>query len=194
MSTTLPPTAPAAVEWNSGVLRALYELTFAEPDREVAGVLVGLASPQSPTGMPLVRAAIPVTQGFMPGQASLFIHETWVQVHKTMARHYPRLATVGWYVSRPGNGIGLTEADQLNHSRWFGHSGQVLLLVDSVAHRAAVYGWSANRLALLSDGTVARRDTGLHRRAIPVAAIVMLIIIGAALGAVAFTLAQALGG
>jgi hypothetical protein len=194
MSPTSPIAEPPTVEWNSGVLGALYELAFAAPDREVAGVLVGLAPHQSPTGMPLVRAAIPVTQGFMPGQASLFVHQTWAQVHRTMGRHYPQLETVGWYVSRPGNGIAFTDADELNHSRWFAQPEQVFLLVDSVGHQAAVYGWRGNRLALLTDGTVARRGTGSQRHGTPAAAIGILIIIGAAVGAVAFILAQALGG
>src|SRR5438105_1623989 len=107
MPTVQASLADAPVEWDAGLLKALYELVFSAPDRELAGVLVGVPSEESSSGMPFIRAAIPATQGFIPGQASLFVHQTWAQIHATMGRHYPGLETVGWYVSRPGQGIGL---------------------------------------------------------------------------------------
>jgi len=194
MVTAQPSIADAPVDWDAGVLKALYELVFSMPDREVAGVLVGVPPAGSETGLPVVRAAIPATQGFMPGQASLFVHQTWAQLHATIARHYPGLEAVGWYVSRPGQGTGLTDADILNHRRWFARPGQVLLVVDSVSHRAAVYAWSGGELVCVTEGPVARRYTRPPRPGLPLAGVGLLAVLGIAIGIIAYVIAQALGG
>jgi hypothetical protein len=187
-------TADPPVEWDDGLLKVLYGLVFSAPDREVAGVLVGVPPEGSRTGLPLVRAAIPATQGFIVGQAALFVHQTWAQVHATMARHYPGLETVGWYVSRPGQGTALTQADALNHRRWFSRPDQILFVVDSTAHRAAIYAWGSGRLVKVTEGPIARRYTRPPRPRFPVAGISLLAVLGVALGAIGFIVAQALGG
>lgn len=194
MATVQPSIADAPVDWDDGVLKALYELVFSMPDREVAGVLVGVPPAGSGTGLPFVRAAIPATQGFVPGQSSLFVHQTWAYVHQTMARHYQGLEAVGWYVSRPRQGTGLTEADMLNHRRWFARPDQVLLVVDSAAHRAAVYAWADGQLVRVTEGAVARRYTRPPRPSFPFAGVGVLAMLGVAIGVIAFIIAQALGG
>jgi len=194
MATVQPSIAEAPVDWDAGVLKALYELVFSMPDREVAGVLVGVPPEGNATGLPFVRAAIPATHGFMPGQASLFVHQTWAHVHATMARYYAGLEAVGWYVSRPGQGTGLTEADILNHRRWFARPDHVLLVVDSLSHQAAVYAWSGGQLVRVTEGAVARRYTRPPRPGFPLAGVGLLAVLGVAIGIIAFVIAQALGG
>jgi proteasome lid subunit RPN8/RPN11 len=194
MATAPPSIADARVEWDTGLLKALYELVFSQPDREVAGVLVGIRPDDSESGLPFIRAAIPTTQGFMPGQAALFVHETWAHVHATMGRYYRGLETVGWYVSRPGCGTAPTEADVLNHGRWFSRADQVLMIVDSSTHQAAVYAWSRGRLARLTAGPIARRYTRAPRPTFPLAGLSVLALLGIVMGVIAFVIAQALGG
>jgi hypothetical protein len=194
MPSAPPSVADAPVEWDHGLLKVLYGLLFSAPDRELAGVLVGVPPEGSHAGLPLVRAAIPATQGFIPGRAALFVHQTWAQVHQAMARHYQGLETVGWYVSRPGQGTGLTEVDVLNHRRWFSRPDQVLFVADSISHRAAVYAWASGRLVQVTEGPVAPRYTQPPRLRFPVAWISLLTVPGFALGAIAFIVAQALGG
>jgi hypothetical protein len=111
-----------------------------------------------------------------------------------MAKHYRDLHTVGWYVSRPGAGTELTEADALNHARWFARAGQILLVVDSRTHQAALYAWASDRLTLVTTGPIARRYSRAKRLTFPVAGVGLLIVLGVALGAVSFIFAQALGG
>jgi hypothetical protein len=180
------------VRWESDLLRALYELVFSAPDREVAGMLVGI--PGTGNRFPMVRAAIPATEGYAPGQASVFAHQTLAQVHATMARHYQQLEVVGWYVSRPGAGVGLTEADTINHARWFARPDQILLVVDSQSHQVAIYVWRDQQLIQLTSGVIARRRDRPAPARFPAAALTLLIIIGIALGAIAFVIAQAFGG
>jgi proteasome lid subunit RPN8/RPN11 len=184
----------AAPDWDSEVLRALYQLVFASTDREVAGVLVG--SPPDPRGggLPVVRAAIPATQSFVRGEASTFAYVTWAHVHDAMARYYPGLDTIGWYVSRPGGGTALTTADLANHRRWFDRPGQIVLVVDSLSHRAALYGQEGHELVPLTEGPVARRYTHPPRPRFPLAGIAVLAVAGIGTGAFSFLIAQALGG
>lgn len=181
-------------EWDSKVLAALYQLAFATPDREVAGVLVGSVREGPRGGLPVVQAAIPATQGFAPGQAALFSHQTWAQVYDAMARHYRGLEAVGWYVSRPGQGTGLTDADIANHGHWFSRRDQILLMVDSRSHRAAIYVWSGRGLVRLTEGPVARRYTRPARPGFPYAGVSLLSVVGMAAGAIAFLVSQVIGG
>ncbi len=196
MVDTSTSTAPVETqaEWDSRVLATLYRLVFATPDRELAGVLVGSSPVGAGGGLPVIRAAIPATQAFLPGQAALFSHHTWAQVYDAMARHYGGLEAVGWYVSRPGQGTGLTEADVANHGRWFSRPDQILLVVDSRSHRAAIYVWSGRGLVRLTEGPVARRYTRPPRASFPYAGVSLLSVIGMAAGAIAFLVSQALGG
>jgi proteasome lid subunit RPN8/RPN11 len=181
-------------DWDSELLRALYELAFSTPDREVAGVLVGSIDEGAGPLPSQVRAAIPATQGFTVGQASLFGHQTWAQVYQAMADHYGGLEVVGWYVSRPGHGTEPTETDVVNHQRWFARPDQLLLLVDSLSHRAAVYGWGTDGLRQITEGPIARRFTHPPRLGFPMAAAAMLAVIGVVVGALAYLLAQVIGG
>lgn len=194
MPATQSSLADAPVQWDSGLLKALYELVFASPDREVAGVFVGSRSEESRTGLPSVRAAIPATQGFAPGQAAMFAHQTWAEVHATIARHYPGLETVGWYVSRPGRGTALEEEDLVNHTRWFSRPDQILLIVDSRTHQAAMYVWIAGELTRVTEGPVARRYIRPSRPRFPLAGVSLLLVLGVTIGAISFIVAQAIGG
>jgi proteasome lid subunit RPN8/RPN11 len=193
-SSHLAATADTPVDWDSDLLKALYDLVFSTPDREVAGVLVGTRADAAAGSLPVVRAAIPATEGYVPGQAALFEHQVWAQVNATMARHYAGLDVVGWYVSRPDHGTTLTAADVANHGRWFGRRDQVLMAVDSRRYRAAIYGWSTQGLTQLSEGPIARRYTRPPRLGFPTAAVALLAVTGMAFGALAFLIAQAIGG
>ena len=186
--------ADSPADWEPEVLQALYQLVFASPDRELAGVLVGSTHEHSDRGLPVIRAAIPATQGFAPGDASMFAYVTWAHVLDAMARYYPGLDTIGWYVSRPGQGTGVMPEDIANQRRWFDRSGQILLVVDSLSHRAALYGYHAGELVELTEGPVARRFTRPGRPRYPFAGIGLLAVSGVAFGAFSFLVAQALGG
>jgi len=166
----------------------LYEVAFSATDREMAGVLVGL--PTVGGGASSVQAVIPASHGHTPGQAAMFSHATWAYVHQTMARHYQGLEVVGWYVSRPGQGTTLLDADLVNHQRWFTRPDQVVLVFDSQTHRGSLYAWGAGGLAQIHEGPVTRRYARPERRRAPVGALCFLVALGAFLGAVSFLLIQ----
>jgi proteasome lid subunit RPN8/RPN11 len=176
--------------WESGVLASLYRVAFATPDREVAGVLVGI--PGSDGHPPTVQAVVPAAEGIEVGQASRFTHQTWSVIHSTMARHYAGLEVVGWYLSRPGMGTELIEADIANHQRWFDSPKQVLLTLDSRAHRGALYQSLPQGLVRLHEGPVARRHTRPEPPPGIGGAVALLAVLGVALGALLFLVIQVL--
>lgn len=178
------PAGDSVPDWAKGVLESLYEVAFATIDREVAGVLVG--QPAAGSDVPQIRAIIPAAEGYQIGQAAMFGHESWAHVHTAMSRHYAGLELVGWYISRPGNGTQMTDADMLNHQRWFARHDQVLLVLDSRSHRGALYAWSGDRLARISEGPVARRYTRPPRDSAPVAALILLTAFGILIGIAVF--------
>lgn len=177
-------------DWERGVLESLYEVAFSATDREIAGVLVGVPAPAgSPSS---VQAVIPASHGHTPGQAAMFSHETWAYVHQAMGRHYRGLEVVGWYVSRPGQGTALLEADLLNHQRWFTRADQILLVLDSRAYRGSLYAWANGGLRQVHEGPVARRYVRPGREGPPVAALCFLVVLGILLGAIAFLLVHSI--
>jgi hypothetical protein len=141
-----------------------------------------------------VRGAVPATQGFAPGEAARFGHQTWAQVHATIARHYPGLETVGWYVSRPGHGTALSREDVVNHTRWFSRPDQMLLIVDSRTYQAAVYVWIAGQLTRVTEGPVARRYIRASRLRFPLAGVGLLLVLGVTIGAISFLVGHVIGG
>jgi hypothetical protein len=87
----------------------------------------------------------------------------------------------------------LSETDALNHGRWFARPDQILLVVDSQTHRAAIYAWVQGRLAPIGEGAVTR-PIGVRRPSpqFPLAALSLLIIVGMMLGLIAFLIDRAL--
>lgn len=179
----------AASGFAPGVLSSLYEVAFSTPDREVAGVFAGNPGPSG--SLPGIHAVIPAAQGTGLGQAAVFGHDVWAVVHQAMARHYVGLEIVGWFISRPGHGTDPGPADLANHSASFGQPHQVLLVLDSRAHRGALYGWHEGRLFQLHEGPVERRWTRPPRPRAPIAAVTVLAVLGVLLGTVLFLLTQA---
>ena len=187
--------AVPAPDWDSELLYALYQLVFSSPDREVAGVLVGSPADQSETGLPVVRAAIPATQSFVPGEASMFAYMTWAHVHEAMARVLRGLETVGWYVEPTGtrNGSDPAGCGPTPRAMVAGRQGQILYN-SVVGRRAALYGYGPGGLVPLTEGPVARRYTHPAKPRLPLAATGVLAVAGATCGALVFLIAQALGG
>lgn len=179
---TATPSVDALPDWSSGVLASFYRLVFAHPDATVGGLLVGHTGP---AGGALVDAVIPF-EGASADAA--FAHAGWAYAHAIMARHYPGLEIVGWYVSRPGGGTGLSDAELAGHAHWFHRPHQVALVVDSGSRQGALYGWRDGRLTALHEGPIHRRYTHAPPARSPWRAYLLLALCGAGIGAAAHVL------
>lgn len=149
--TTLP-----VPEWDAGVLHALYEAAFSKPSSEIVGVLVGHPSR---TSMPQrISAMIPASSARAPEHAQLN-HEAWAYVHSMMARYYPGLDIVGWWVSRPGPDTKLGHAELEAAAESFARPNQFGFVFDSRHRRAALYGWDDGRYVYIQEQLVPRQLT-----------------------------------
>jgi hypothetical protein len=141
--------------WNEGVLEALYEAAFSQPGAEIVGVLVG--QPSRTSAPPQIAAMIPASSARFPEHAQLG-HEAWAYIHSNMARYYPGLEIVGWWISRPAP-TELEESELVAAGELFARPGQCGFVFDSRHRLAAFYGWSEGRYVRLHEGPVPRRLT-----------------------------------
>lgn len=153
---TAPSPAGSHPEWDEGVLEALYEAAFSQPGAEIVGVLVGL--PTRTSVPPRITAMIPASTARFPEHAQLS-HEAWAYIHTTMARYYPGLEIVGWWISRPGPDTELDAAELAAAGELFARPGQWGFVFDSRHRLAALYGWSNGRYVRVHEGPVPRRLT-----------------------------------
>jgi hypothetical protein len=154
--------SPLVPEWDEGVLQALYEAAFSKPNSEIVGVLVGLPSR---TSLPQrISAMIPANTALAPEHAQLN-HQAWAYIHSTMARYYPGLDIVGWWVSRPGPDTKLGHAELEAAAESFARPNQFGFVFDSQHRRAALYGWHDGRYEHIHEQLVPRRLTRAPARA-----------------------------
>lgn len=149
----ITPTGP---EWEEGVLQALYEAAFSQPDAEIVGVLVG--HPSRTAMPPRIAAMIPASTARSPERAQLS-HEAWAYIHATMARYYTGLDILGWWVSRPGPNAGLDRPELDAAGESFARPDQFGFVFDSLHRQAALYGWQGARYVRIHEGPVPRRLT-----------------------------------
>jgi proteasome lid subunit RPN8/RPN11 len=128
---------------------AVYPHVFANPDREVGGVLVGRVSRAGE--LPLVTGAIQALHAREDPAALTFTQDTWEHVHRTIERRGLEERIVGWYHSHPSFGIFLSERDLFVHRNFFGDPRQVALVVDPVSRAAGVFGWREGDVRLLFE-------------------------------------------
>lgn len=153
-ATGKPP--PGAPEWEEGVLRALYEAAFSQPEAEIVGVLVGQPSRSETPSR--IAAMIPASTARLPKRAQLG-HEAWAYIHATMARYYAGLDIVGWWISRPGPDADLDRAELEAAGEFFARPSQFGFVFDSRHRRAALYGWQEGRYVRIHEEPVPRRLT-----------------------------------
>jgi hypothetical protein len=166
--------------WSRGVLESFYRIAFARPHAEDAGLLVGGVEP---SGGAHVRAVIPLDASGIAGAAAAFSHRGWAFAHDVMARHYPGLEIVGWYVSRPAGPAALTADETLAHERWFPQPHAVALVLDSRSMRGSLVGWRDGRLTELHEGPIERRYTHAPPQRVPWPAYGLLALCGGGIGA-----------
>jgi hypothetical protein len=148
--------ASVGPEWDEGVLQALYDAAFSKPGAEIVGVLVGHPSRTSVPSR--IAAMIPASTARYPERAQLN-HQAWAYIHSTMARYYPGLDIVGWWISRPGPDTELDHEELRVAGEWFARPHQFGFVFDSRHRQAALYGWHGGRYVGIHKGPVPSRLT-----------------------------------
>ena len=75
-------------------------------------------------GRVTVSGVVPATTAIGRVASLTFTHETWDEVDREMAAHFPELEIVGWYHSHPRFGIFLSSHDLLIHENFFSQPGK----------------------------------------------------------------------
>jgi proteasome lid subunit RPN8/RPN11 len=121
-----------------------------EPDREVAGILLGDTYQDENTGILFVE----IQQSFALSTVETglsfvrFNHDVWTEVDLVCKRLFPSLKKLGWYHSHPGFGLFLSRDDIQVHTSNFPMPWHVALVVDSVAGTYAFFRWQRDQQQL----------------------------------------------
>lgn len=151
-----PQAPPPAPQWDEGVLDALYDAAFSQPGAEIVGVLVGASSQTSVAAR--IAAMIPASSARFPERAQLD-HQAWAYIHASMARYYPGLEIVGWWMSRPGPDTELEQSELDAAGESFARPTQFGFVFDSLHRRAALYGWQQGTYVRMHEAPVPGRLT-----------------------------------
>ena len=134
----------------------VYPHVFANGDREVGGVLVGV--PAREGGPPRVTGAIPAVNAGEHRAQLTFTHDAWEHVHAELDRRFSREDhIVGWYHSHPGFGIFLSEQDLFIHRNFFADRGQCALVVDPQRGTEGLFAWRRGDVVPVFERRTPRR-------------------------------------
>ena len=128
----------------------IYAHVFANPDREVGGVLVGRAATDA--HLPEVIGAIPAVGATERRAALTFTQQAWSHMHAHLEVDFPADARiVGWYHSHPDIGIYLSDQDLFIHRNFFALPDQIAVVVDPIALSEGAFAWDDDRVVRLYE-------------------------------------------
>jgi proteasome lid subunit RPN8/RPN11 len=120
---------------------------------ELGGALLGHAYRHKNGVVVEVKAALPATSSDHGPVHFTFSADSWSQLHRDRAAHYPHLDIVGWFHTHPDLGVFYSADDVVVHSAAFTLPWHVGLVVDPVREEAAFFGWVDGALAPLAGFT-----------------------------------------
>jgi proteasome lid subunit RPN8/RPN11 len=130
---------------NEPAFRDAQAHALANPDREVAGVLIGPPPEKQPDGRYVVHVSntIIAKHTRMQGASVTYTPESWRYIHDKLAVMYPNdeAVIVGWYHTHPGFGIFLSGMDQFIHQNFFTQLWHIALVLDPRAHKSGFFCW-----------------------------------------------------
>ncbi|MDH7603065.1 MAG: Mov34/MPN/PAD-1 family protein [Armatimonadota bacterium] len=131
---------------NTLALRAIKEHVFADPEREVGGVLVGEYCRSGNRYYIQVNDIIRADMAESTGVSLTFTHDAWEHIYAQLAERDSRERIIGWYHSHPQLGVFLSKEDEFIHQHYFADPYHVALVVDPKLGEWAVFEWSGESL------------------------------------------------
>lgn len=129
-----------------------------DTDREVGGVLLGVAYRHAGKAFVDVRRALPARSSDHGPIHFTFNADAWSQIHRDRAAQYPGLDIVGWFHTHPGLGIFFSADDVVVHSAAFVLPWHAALVVDPVTRRTGSFAWRKGALEALPGFYEIRSD------------------------------------
>jgi len=99
-----------------------------------------------------------------------FTGDTWDKIQDLMNQDYPRSRIVGWYRTRPGNGVYLSSNDRILHESYFGIPWQAALIYNPQLRETGIYSTRVGsllgiELLIESDQAASSRSKGAEHSA-----------------------------
>lgn len=150
--------------------RAILQHAYEAPRREVGGALVGgvyvhkYPDPGQKDYV-YIEIADAVRGDFTRGSSTslTFTPDTWSQIVSEVEDRFPEKRIVGWYHTHPGHGVFLSEPDRFIQNNFFGHGGQLALVVDHINGRAAFFIGSSQHQGGIQKSSEFTWDDTLYR-------------------------------
>lgn len=117
---------------------------------ELGGALLGKAYRHEDKIFVEIRAALPAVSPDHGPIHFTFDADTWTQLQRDQAAHYPDLDMVGWFHTHPALGVFYSSDDVVVHSAAFTLPWHVGLVVDPVSKEVGFFGWINGQLAPFS--------------------------------------------
>lgn len=117
---------------------------------ELGGALLGHAYRHEDAVFVEIKAALPAASVDHGPVHFTFAADSWSQLQRDRAAHYPNLDIVGWFHTHPDLGVFYSSDDVVVHSAAFTLPWHVGLVVDPLREEASFFGWVGGGLQPLS--------------------------------------------
>lgn len=117
---------------------------------ELGGALLGHAYRYEGVVFVEIKAALPATSADHGPVHFTFAADSWSQLQRDRATHYPNLDIVGWFHTHPDLGVFYSSDDVVVHSAAFTLPWHVGLVIDPLREEASFFGWAGGKLQPLS--------------------------------------------
>ncbi len=123
--------------------------SFAGSDttRQLGGVLLGKIAGSGEERQLTISAALTVRPRGAEETSLSFTPEVWAEIYREKAERYPQEKIVGWWLTHPGTGLGLSNYDISLAKYHFTLPWQVIYVVDPAGDRRGFYQWADDTLA-----------------------------------------------
>jgi proteasome lid subunit RPN8/RPN11 len=143
------PGEPVVLVHQTALLQANAH-SLSNVDLELGGALLGHAYRHEGSVIVEIKAALPATSADHGPVHFTFAADSWSQLQRDRATHYPNLDIVGWFHTHPDLGVFYSSDDVVVHSAAFTLPWHVGLVIDPLREQAGFFGWCGGQLQPLS--------------------------------------------
>lgn len=136
---------PVVVMHQSALLQANAH-ALSNVNYELGGALLGHAYKHEGIVYVEVKAALPATSVDHGPVHFTFSADSWSQLQRDRAAHYPNLDIIGWFHTHPDLGVFYSGDDVVVHSAAFTLPWHIGLVIDPLRDEASFFGWVDGRL------------------------------------------------
>jgi hypothetical protein len=108
----------------------------------LGGVLIGVPFETEGRLAVSVDGVIPARRGESRQTSFTFTHAAWTAILQEKEELFPDKPMVGWFLTQPGLGVFMSDANLALHSNFFKMPYQVFLCIDPVRDQLGFFAWN----------------------------------------------------